>query len=194
MHNYHTANGVFPMGSSIAPQINSPGLQNSIWSAWSAQALMLGYLEQAPLYNACNFSWAVLDASNFSGQASVAPVLQLQPDRPVHQHLQLHVPVGPQRGPGPKQQQLRGILRSDHHGLYNWTTFSPGNYSASGEPPPTPPAFSRSPRATVSRISPMALPIPSLTPKPWWAMPTAASSQEISPIPAATGVTTSRAL
>ena len=33
---------------------------------------MLGYLEQGPLYNACNFSWAVLDASNFSGQANVA--------------------------------------------------------------------------------------------------------------------------
>src|SRR5215467_2246591 len=72
MHNYHTGMGVFPMGSSIAPQINSPGLAQSIWSAWSAQALMLGYMDQGPLYNACNFSWAVLDASNFSGQANVA--------------------------------------------------------------------------------------------------------------------------
>src|ERR1700722_18152976 len=60
MHNYHTAIGAFPMGSSIAPQQDVPG-QQSIWSAWSAQALMLGYLDQGPLYNACNFSWAVLD-------------------------------------------------------------------------------------------------------------------------------------
>ena len=29
------------------------------WGTWSAQALMLGYLEQMPLYNAANFSWAV---------------------------------------------------------------------------------------------------------------------------------------
>ncbi len=37
MHNYHTAMGAFPMGSSIAPQQDVP-LQQSIWSAWSAQA------------------------------------------------------------------------------------------------------------------------------------------------------------
>jgi prepilin-type N-terminal cleavage/methylation domain-containing protein/prepilin-type processing-associated H-X9-DG protein len=71
MHNYHTGIGVFPLGSSIAPQQDVP-LQQSIWDAWSAQALMLGYLEQGPLYNACNFSWAVLDTSNFSGTANVA--------------------------------------------------------------------------------------------------------------------------
>jgi prepilin-type N-terminal cleavage/methylation domain-containing protein/prepilin-type processing-associated H-X9-DG protein len=71
MHNYHTAMTVFPMGSSIAPQQDVPN-QQSIWSAWSAGALMLGYLDQVPIYNACNFSWAVLDLSNFSGQANVA--------------------------------------------------------------------------------------------------------------------------
>jgi prepilin-type N-terminal cleavage/methylation domain-containing protein/prepilin-type processing-associated H-X9-DG protein len=71
MHNYHTAISAFPMGSSIAPQQDVPQ-QQSIWSAWSAQALMLGYLDQSPLYNACNFSWAVLDTSNFSGAANVA--------------------------------------------------------------------------------------------------------------------------
>ena len=36
------------------------------------QAVMLGYLEQGPLANSCNFSWAVLDGSNFSGAANVA--------------------------------------------------------------------------------------------------------------------------
>ncbi len=71
MHNYHTGMGAFPMGSSIAPQQDVPN-QQSIWSAWSAQAMMLGYLEQTPLYNACNFSWAVLDTSNFTGAANVA--------------------------------------------------------------------------------------------------------------------------
>ena len=55
MHNYHTANGAFPMGSSIAPQLDVP-LQQSIWSAWSAQALMLPYMEKGSLYNSINFS------------------------------------------------------------------------------------------------------------------------------------------
>jgi prepilin-type N-terminal cleavage/methylation domain-containing protein/prepilin-type processing-associated H-X9-DG protein len=71
MHNYHTGINAFPMGSSIAPQQDVP-LQQSIWSAWSAQAMMLGYLDQGPLYNCCNFSWAVLDTSNFTGAANVA--------------------------------------------------------------------------------------------------------------------------
>jgi prepilin-type N-terminal cleavage/methylation domain-containing protein/prepilin-type processing-associated H-X9-DG protein len=56
LHNYHTANDSFPMGGSknysIFPSDVYP------WSGWSAQAVMLGYLEQQPLYNACNFNFA----------------------------------------------------------------------------------------------------------------------------------------
>src|SRR5208282_5892680 len=29
------------------------------WDSWSAQTLMLGYMEQGPLYNAANFSFGV---------------------------------------------------------------------------------------------------------------------------------------
>jgi prepilin-type N-terminal cleavage/methylation domain-containing protein/prepilin-type processing-associated H-X9-DG protein len=57
MHNYHTAIGTFPSGGTQGP---SPyGAYSVGWGTWSAQALMLGYLEQMPLYNAANFSWAV---------------------------------------------------------------------------------------------------------------------------------------
>ena len=57
MHNYHTAVGTFPLGGTItAAYSNTYSLS---WGTWSAQALMLGYLEQMPLYNAANFSWAV---------------------------------------------------------------------------------------------------------------------------------------
>jgi prepilin-type N-terminal cleavage/methylation domain-containing protein/prepilin-type processing-associated H-X9-DG protein len=58
LHNYHTANDVFPLGTSLNPvdKPNDPG----VWASWSAQALMLGYLEQAPLYNAINFSYGPL--------------------------------------------------------------------------------------------------------------------------------------
>jgi prepilin-type N-terminal cleavage/methylation domain-containing protein/prepilin-type processing-associated H-X9-DG protein len=58
LHNYHTSNDVFPMGTSFNPSdsANDPG----VWASWSAQALMLGYLEQTPLYNSINFNWGPL--------------------------------------------------------------------------------------------------------------------------------------
>ena len=55
LHNYHQAIGSFPMGCSFQPG-NGNG---AYWGQWSAQALMLPYLEQQPLYNAANFSVAV---------------------------------------------------------------------------------------------------------------------------------------
>ncbi len=62
MHNYHSTHGTFPLGGTVAmaytPSYNyGRGLS---WGTWSAHALMLGYLEQAPLYNAANFSWATV--------------------------------------------------------------------------------------------------------------------------------------
>ena len=59
LHNYHTSSGTFPMGLSPGgPQgtLSPPDL--SPWNAWGAQALMLGFMEQQPLYNAANFSWS----------------------------------------------------------------------------------------------------------------------------------------
>jgi len=56
LHNYHTANNSFPMGGSANWSIFSSDLYP--WSGWSAQAAMLGYLEQMPLYNAINFNYA----------------------------------------------------------------------------------------------------------------------------------------
>src|SRR5271157_319813 len=54
MHNYHTANNTFPPGTAASYNTQNPGC--IAWMGWSAQALMLNYLEQAPLYNAANFS------------------------------------------------------------------------------------------------------------------------------------------
>ena len=56
MHNYHTSLGTFPLGGGY--NTYGPGY-NIGWGTWSAQALMLGYIEQSPLYNGANFSWAV---------------------------------------------------------------------------------------------------------------------------------------
>jgi len=57
-HNYASSTDAFPLGISSNPQ-GSPGAPQygSTWTSFSAQALMLPYLEQAPLYQAANFSW-----------------------------------------------------------------------------------------------------------------------------------------
>ena len=53
MHNYHSANNAFPMGGSA--QLNPRGQGPYEWENYSSFALMLGFLEQSPLYNAANF-------------------------------------------------------------------------------------------------------------------------------------------
>jgi prepilin-type N-terminal cleavage/methylation domain-containing protein/prepilin-type processing-associated H-X9-DG protein len=54
LHNYLSAGGSFPMANTIA--YSDPGVQTT-WGTWSAHALMLGYIDNQPLYNAANFSW-----------------------------------------------------------------------------------------------------------------------------------------
>jgi len=57
LHNYHTSIGTFPCGISMNPQTYGKPTSFANWNSWSAQGLMLGYLELTPLYNAANFSW-----------------------------------------------------------------------------------------------------------------------------------------
>jgi prepilin-type N-terminal cleavage/methylation domain-containing protein/prepilin-type processing-associated H-X9-DG protein len=64
LHNYNTAAGAFPPGvvstvSTLNPTLSQTGINDlSQWTSWSAQAMLLPYMEQAPLFNAANFSWA----------------------------------------------------------------------------------------------------------------------------------------
>jgi prepilin-type N-terminal cleavage/methylation domain-containing protein/prepilin-type processing-associated H-X9-DG protein len=79
LHNYHSAVGTFPLGATAAPFGPAYGAgYNAHWGTWSAQALMLSYLEQAPLYNAANFSWGTAVnqayAVNYSVCATVLSV------------------------------------------------------------------------------------------------------------------------
>jgi prepilin-type N-terminal cleavage/methylation domain-containing protein/prepilin-type processing-associated H-X9-DG protein len=72
LHNYHTGHGTFPPGGAY----NSAGPGYSVgWGTWSAHALMLGYLEQMPLYNAANFSWVVGFSNGFPINSSVSTSL-----------------------------------------------------------------------------------------------------------------------
>ena len=68
LHNYIAGQESLPLGSSLQPFDVGGGynpatntLSGAIdnWSGWSAQALMLPYVEQGPLYNSINFNLAV---------------------------------------------------------------------------------------------------------------------------------------
>src|ERR1051325_10295075 len=51
MHNYESATGVFPLGISSNPQGSAGAPQwGGTWGSFSAQGLMLPYLEQQPIY------------------------------------------------------------------------------------------------------------------------------------------------
>jgi prepilin-type N-terminal cleavage/methylation domain-containing protein/prepilin-type processing-associated H-X9-DG protein len=61
LHNYISATGAMPPGidTTVTYPFGAGGYTNPLatWTAWSAQALLLPYVEQAPLYNAANFNW-----------------------------------------------------------------------------------------------------------------------------------------
>src|SRR5271170_4462901 len=60
LHNYHTSIDKFPMACSKNPLWGAGDTDGDWgygrWTGWSAQALLLGYMEQNPLYNAANFA------------------------------------------------------------------------------------------------------------------------------------------
>ncbi|WP_406697552.1 DUF1559 domain-containing protein [Singulisphaera sp. Ch08] len=59
LHNYHSTNDSFPWtsgwNSPVFPTYNA----GNEWSCFSAQALMLPYMEQNATYNAINFNWGL---------------------------------------------------------------------------------------------------------------------------------------
>jgi prepilin-type N-terminal cleavage/methylation domain-containing protein/prepilin-type processing-associated H-X9-DG protein len=58
LHNYHQTNDKFPIGGSCTCTTCGVGTSCPIWSGMSAQAQMLGYMEQQQIYNAINFNVA----------------------------------------------------------------------------------------------------------------------------------------
>src|SRR3954452_3119693 len=61
MHNYHTANDTFPPAAAASNNpINKgdgPGYNCVKWMGWSAQGMLLSYIEGNTIYNAINFSY-----------------------------------------------------------------------------------------------------------------------------------------
>jgi prepilin-type N-terminal cleavage/methylation domain-containing protein/prepilin-type processing-associated H-X9-DG protein len=70
MHNYHTANDVFPPGAAASITPFNPGCV--AWMGWSAQAMMFGYMEQGALYNAINFSIDPMQTNGGNGASDTA--------------------------------------------------------------------------------------------------------------------------
>ena len=60
LHNYHTVMDKFPMAVSKNPLWGAGDTDGDWgygrWTGWSAQALLLGYIDQTPMYNAANFA------------------------------------------------------------------------------------------------------------------------------------------
>jgi len=55
LHNYHSTNDSFPLGGNQGPSVPGAGCCQS-WGAWSAQTMLLPYMEQNAVYNTLNFN------------------------------------------------------------------------------------------------------------------------------------------
>jgi prepilin-type N-terminal cleavage/methylation domain-containing protein/prepilin-type processing-associated H-X9-DG protein len=82
LHNYHQANGNFPMGETVVPGsspadvagLANPGSASGVYgygSGWGPLALMLGYLEQKPMYDAANFNYIAMDEIDPAGGGTI---------------------------------------------------------------------------------------------------------------------------
>ncbi len=70
LHNYHQGVNSFPMGVSFTDlgKGGGPGQNgNNSWGQWSAQAMMMPYMEMQPLFNAANFSLPIDGPGNGYG-------------------------------------------------------------------------------------------------------------------------------
>ncbi len=58
LHNYHSANSVFPMGMSKNPRMNGATMEYRNFVGWPVHAAILSFMELQPIYNNINFSLA----------------------------------------------------------------------------------------------------------------------------------------
>jgi prepilin-type N-terminal cleavage/methylation domain-containing protein/prepilin-type processing-associated H-X9-DG protein len=74
LHNYHQTNDKFPQGMSQSTS-SLTAYAYAGWGEWSAQAMMLPYMEQSPTYNAinfnCNMIWGTAAATNLTASTRV---------------------------------------------------------------------------------------------------------------------------
>ena len=73
LHNYHSTHDVFALGASFQPQ-NNP-TDYAMWDSFSAQALLLGFLEQTAAYNAINFNMSPLGNLGTPPNKTILPMI-----------------------------------------------------------------------------------------------------------------------
>jgi len=62
LHNYHSTHDKFPLAGTTVAWSTTGATDN--WSNWSAQALMLPYMEQGAIYNSINFNVTAVRGDN----------------------------------------------------------------------------------------------------------------------------------
>jgi prepilin-type N-terminal cleavage/methylation domain-containing protein len=55
LQNYYSSFGNFPLGA-LQVRDGTGALRGTDWGLWSAQSMLLPYMEQVAVYNACNFA------------------------------------------------------------------------------------------------------------------------------------------
>src|SRR5215467_2825361 len=55
LQNYHSTYGNFPLGA-LQVRDGTGALRGTDWGLWSVHSMLLPYLEQTAVYNACNFA------------------------------------------------------------------------------------------------------------------------------------------
>jgi prepilin-type N-terminal cleavage/methylation domain-containing protein/prepilin-type processing-associated H-X9-DG protein len=77
LHNYHTSNDSFPMGSTMQLYDNLAATDMYSWNDWSIHAQLLGYLEQNPIYNAINFSYPPVASTQGGAAANTVLLIRI---------------------------------------------------------------------------------------------------------------------
>ncbi len=70
LQNYHSSTNSFPLGSVTSYNADTPSKGQTSWGTWSAQSLLLPYIEQNALYNAANFSLTMWNGWAYGGMAN----------------------------------------------------------------------------------------------------------------------------
>jgi len=131
LHNYHSTHDTFPIGSVIASsRYSSTDPQFSIWTSWSAHALLAAYLEQTNVYSSINFSWGPtvqVDDSTFVVGPNNPTVLNLK-------IASFMCPSDPNAG----TQNINSYAASygaTTTNLYNWDNADTGGYPPNHQAP-----------------------------------------------------------
>ena len=67
LHNYHASTNAFPLGGTPAPTFLNNFLccPQGGWGSWSAQSMLMPYMEQTQVYNAMNFNFVMRSSFQF---------------------------------------------------------------------------------------------------------------------------------